>query len=355
MIAMRPWWCGAAIVIPVLAGGVWFFGLGEPTRASVERGAPRWVPPRGGALGLYPEAHLRRELAWPPDPCELAALGADSVSLPVILSQWGLDAVDIERDRGTISDEDLRTVIRRARSCGLRVVLSPMLEVRGGQPGAWRGRIRPRAPERWWSSYRRAIGDYARLARDEGVAALVVSHELSSMSSRPESARWRRLVRGVRRIYRGPVAVVVNHDALDAELPFDAFDVVGVSAYFRLASHPDATAAELRAGWRAAAARLGEFSTRLRRPIVLFEVGYPSIDGCATRPWDSTLGAPIDLEEQRMATAAAVDAIDAMPFVEGAFLWAWGGDGGPYDRWYTPRGKPTEAEWRRFFAGTAMP
>ncbi|MCB1733536.1 MAG: hypothetical protein KDI21_23895, partial [Halieaceae bacterium] len=78
-----------------------------------------------------------------------------------------------------------------------------------------------------------------------------------------------------------------------------------------------------------------------------FEVGYPSLDGAAIAPWDHTRGAPVDLEEQRRAYAAATAALlELAP--AGVFFWTWLGEGGRFDRHYTPRGKPAEAVLRRY-------
>ena len=57
-----------------------------------------------------------------------------------------------------------------------------------------------------------------------------------------------------------------------------------------------------------------------------------------------------DLEEQRRCYAALERALPAMPSVEGAIFWAWLGEGGALDRWYTPRAKPAEAIVRRILA-----
>lgn len=310
----------------------------------------RWLAPRGAALSLFGPAFERRGLAFPPDACELAERGADTVLLPVLLEQWGARGSEVRWSAEGVDRRTLRAVMRRARGCGLRVVLAPLLEVRGGEPGVWRARIRPADEDAWWRSYGANVLELAGLASDEGAHGLVVSHELTSLSRSRDAWRWRALCRRVRGRWRGPLAAVVNHDALDARLPFEAFDVVGVSAYFPLTHRLDPDAAELARGWRRASARLEAFHRRVRRPLVLFEVGYPSLDGAASAPWDHTIGAPVDLEEQAMAYRAAVDALERMRFVEGALFWSWGGPGGRWDRGFTVRGKPAERELRRYFA-----
>jgi len=72
-------------------------------------------------------------------------------------------------------------------------------------------------------------------------------------------------------------------------------------------------------------------------------------DGAASRPWDYTVRAPVDLEEQRRCYAAFVDAWRGAALA-GVYFWDWSGPGGASDAHYTPRGKPAEAVVRRWFA-----
>lgn len=309
--------------------------------------------PRGMALALFGPAHERRGLSFPPDPCELAERGANTVLLPVLLEQWGLGATELHWSREGVDHGTLRRVVRRAHACRLQVVLTPLVEIHGGDPSAWRGRIRPRDRDAWWRSYSERVLTLASLAELERAEGLVVSHELSSLSSGRDLPRWRELVRRTRGVFGGRLIAVVNHDALDAELPWVELDRVGVSAYFPLTDDLDAEPEALAEGWRRAGRRLHELSERLGRPITLYEVGYPSLDGGATRPWDGTLGAPVDLVEQERAYEAAVNALETMSFIDGAIFWIWGGPGGPHDRGFTPRDKPAEPHLLRWLSGSS--
>lgn len=335
----------AALTLALLVLGGAAQPEAEPTRS--ERA---WHHGGGVALGLYPRAAERFGLAWPPPVEELAALGARTAWLPVSWAQHGLRGDTLAPDEETIDDEDLLDVASRAQAAGLEIVICPLIEVRGGEPGAWRGRIDPRAGLAWWRSYERFVLHYARLAERAGAQALVVTHELSGLARPGMEGHWRALAARVRRVFGGRLIAVVNHDALDGALPWSAFDHVGVSAYFPLADDPDASQDEIDRGWARAAERLRAFSTRIGRSVLLAEVGYPSLDGAAIEPWDHTPGAPVDLEEQRRCYAALERALPRMEYVEGAIFWAWLGPGGPHDRWYTPRGKPAEAIVRRLLA-----
>lgn len=302
----------------------------------------------GVGVGLFPREAARRGYDFPPDLRELPSLGASHVLLPVAWEQPRIDSSAVGPGRGTVDDELLLEVVRRARRAGLGVALMPFVEIAAPGPRDWRGRLRPEDPDAWWESYGWFIRHYAELAARARIDLLAIGSELTSLSTAEHGPRWRRLADEVRAIYAGPLAFVANHDALDLTAPFEVVDLVGVSAYFKLTSDPDAHETVLRRAWRRHAARLASLARSTRKRVVIFELGYPSIDGGAIRPWDYGRGAPIDLEEQRAAYGAAVDALGDAPWLAGTFFWMWFGPGGPHDRFYTPRGKPAEAEMRSF-------
>lgn len=348
-----------ALALLLAAGAVLrLAAAGEPEPP--EAPAP---PPQGWwgmAIGLYEREARARELPFPPDLEPVAALGGNAVLLPVAWEQRDVEASRIAPGPSTARDATVRRVAAEARGRGLSVALMPM--VRLAQAPArdhWRGVIQPAAPDAWWSSYRRFVAHYAELAARSGVSLLAVGTELSSMSGPAHAPRWRQVARVARARFDGPIAYVANHDALDLRAPFEAVDVVGVSAYFPLTDDLDAPERQLRAAWRRHARRLARLGRETGKPIVLFEVGYPSVDGGAVRPWDYTTGAPIDLEEQRAAYAAFAAATVEARWLRGAFFWTWFGPGGPHCRYYTPRGKPAGAVARRYLAertgGSARP
>ena len=86
------------------------------------------------------------------------------------------------------------------------------------------------------------------------------------------------------------------------------------------------------------------------RPLVFTELGYASIDGCASKPWDYTQQTPIDLQEQALCYQAFFRAWSGRSELAGVFVYEWWGSGGLEDRGYTPRGKPAEEVVRRWFA-----
>lgn len=304
----------------------------------------------GVALALHPRESARQGFAHPPDPAPLGGLGARHVLLAPTWVQ--ADARSSSIGPGEVRDGTLRRVMRRARALGLGVVLMPHLVLARAAPSEWRGRIRPRDRVAWWRSYRRFVRHHARLAAEERAELFAIGSELTSMSGPGEAGRWRSLAAEVRGIYDGPIAWVANHDALERRAPLEAVDVIGVSAYFPLAEAPGASEGAMRRRASAHVRRLRALRAEVGKPLVLFELGYPSRRGGAVRPWDDASPAPADPETQRRAWAAMRGALEGegalgpRGWLDGLFAWTWFGPGGVHDRHYTVRGKPAEAELR---------
>jgi hypothetical protein len=190
----------------------------------------------------------------------------------------------------------------------------------------------------------------AALGAGEGVDRLTVGSELNSREGM--RGRWIELIERVRIV--GPrleIAYSANWDHFRAVRFWDAVDVVGVTGYFEVAKHQQATEAEMRAAWQPIVTDLGAFSRALGRSIEISEIGYPSLDGGAMWPWDETRSAPVDLEEQRRAYAAFATALADQRWMSGIFAWNWFGEGGASSTDYTPRRKPAAAVLEAFYRG----
>jgi hypothetical protein len=249
------------------------------------------------------------------------------------------------------SGETVRRTLRQARALGLRVLLFPVVRVEARDPSEWRGRIRfaDRAQaDAWWASYGAFVGEMARLAAAEAVERFSVGSELLALES--ERSRWEALIRDVRRTYGGRLLYSANWDHFDAVAFWDLVDEAGVTGYFELTPTRVPSAAALAQGWQRAAETLRAFARRTDKPLVLTEVGYPSLDGANMRPWDETRHADVDVEEQRRCYEAFAGVVRGATLVLGVYFWNWFGVGGPNDAGYSPRGKPAAAVIQRYFA-----
>lgn len=311
---------------------------------------------RGVALGLFAS-----DPRWDYGPLldEVRDLGATHVLLAVVWTQRTVGSARLHRQRGASADDDVivRT-LQQAKARGLSATLFPIVRLEQHAPDEWRGRIEPRAGvDAWFASYRDYILTMAGLARQGGAARLSVGSELVSLEH--HDARWRALIADARARFPGRVLYSANWDHF-TRVPFwDAVDDVGVTGYFELAANERLpTNEELARAWREPLASLRALKAATGKPLIVTEVGYPSMVGAARSPWDETRRAAVDLEGQARlidafcrAFRGPVGAVDAGDVAEGGldgfYVWNWFGFGGPADTSYTPRNKPGAAALAR--------
>lgn len=313
-------------------------------------GAPMPPPERGVGLGLFastPTYDYGQLIE------ELAATGATHVCLVWVWWQQNVGATEIRRvDGWTATDAQVTGAITAARRLGLHVTAFPIVRLIDGGATDWRGKIAPTDESRWWRSYDSYILHSAALAKRAGAQRLSVGSELVSREGM--RGRWLELIDRVR--LSAPELELMysaNWDHYGPVSFWDAVDVVGLTGYFELTRSLDPSRAELVQAWLPIRRALGAWSAEIGRPLVISEIGYPSLDGASAWPWDETRKAPVDLEEQRIAYEAFVRAWDGVSFLRGAYWWNWFGWGGPKDTGYTPRGKPAARVIERWFAAPA--
>jgi hypothetical protein len=261
--------------------------------------------------------------------------------------QRDVTSVALAPGPATPSDADVHALAAAATGLGLAVTLFPIVLLDEVGPGRWRGTLAPADVDAWWASYERFIDHHAGLAAEVGAARLSVGSELGSTEAWRD--RWFHLIGRVRRRFTGQLIYSANWDHYRAVSFAARLDAVGVTGYFELTQDRAASEATLTAAWAPIRAGLEAHAATLGKPLWLTELGYPSRDGAATRPWDYTSSGPIDLEEQRRALAAFARAWDGSPLA-GVVIWEWSGAGGPGDGGYTPRGKPAEELLRAWWA-----
>jgi hypothetical protein len=281
---------------------------------------------------------------------EVAASGATAVS---IMPVWEMPRVGSPRvRRGAATRRQIEDALAAARRAGLAILVAPALRIIDPRPGEWRGVIRPPDWEVWFASYRDLLLELAAIAEEYDAEALLVGSELCS--SEAEEGHWRRLIADVRQVFRGSLAYQANWDHREVPRFLDALDQAGTNAYFELGrdvARP--SVGLLTAAWWPHRDRLVAWARSLGRPLLITEIGYPSVAGAAAFPWDHTRRGPIDLEAQRRAYEAFFAVWMDEPALAGFFVYEWWGEGGAADPGYTPRGKPALEVLRRWFARPA--
>lgn len=363
---------GALLLVPALA---WAEGppapptdAPKPQKPARKKAAPRPAPPsiRGMGLTLHSKDP---KYDYGPMLAELPKLGVNFVTLLLHVYQPnGGSAAPARHPLKTPSDRTILKVIRQARKLNMEVGLLPivLLEKPGGDD--WRGNLKPPdargrtkdqegyttpAWGRWFKGYGRVIEHYARLAQEGGASLFSVGSELSSTEGQTD--RWRRLIKRVRKLFAGELTYSANWDHYEHVGFWQDLDYLGLSGYYELTESKAPRQQELDAAWVKVRDKLVRWraKNRLTRKQFLFlEVGYASIDGCASKPWDYTMKTRVDLLEQRDCYRAFVHAWNGRRELAGVFFYEWWGYGGKQDRSYTPRGKPALEVLQRWFKQT---
>lgn len=300
------------------------------------------LPPYAEFPGLSYEAMLDR----------LLSVGTTHVSIIVNWEQNTIYDNRIQpRSFGTPDDERIRKMIQHAHSRDMKVMLFPILHVNRRSDGEWRGRLDPRDLGRWQSDYRTFILHFAQMAKEEGVAIFSVGSELSTMEKHTDY--WKRLIAQVRSNFSGKLIYSSNWDHFHHPEFWEDLDYIGVSAYFEVSSDSRQAIHKVTEAWTAKRKELLDFARSKGKPLILTEVGYPSVDTAAVKPWDYTAKSGPNALQQLAAYRSLVDAW-AAPSDDfgGVFIWHGWGRGGESDTSYSFWDKPSQKLVKAWFSAS---
>jgi len=304
--------------------------------------------PRGIVLGLYaglPDYDYREELV------HIAATGATSVSLQAIYRMERHDSTEIVRHpTSSPTEASLRKTFRQARSLGLRMMFFPTINLRDEAENAtwWRGNIKPRDWNAWWENYRQFNVHLAALAQEEGVEWYSLGTEMESTHAFPD--QWRALAKEVRQVFKGKLTYSVNFDAHDSFGFGDCLDAIGMNTYDPIAKYDEYPSdLQIRDAWWWIVYKARTLQARFQRPVMITEVGYPSVAHAHVGPWDFRTDKPADPNLQYQLVQGALKVLRNWSDGEGVFYYLYGENlkhgvlpGGLEDRTYAPWGKPVE-------------
>jgi len=305
---------------------------------------------RGVALGLFatdPDWNYGSLIK------EIRARGATDVLVVVNAYQSDRFSSDIALRRGrSPSETTVARTLLQVRQAGMRAAVMPVVRLANRGRHDWRGVIAPAdGLDAWFASYRRFVLPLTRLAEGAGAVRFVVGSELSSLE--PYQGHWRGLIFELRNHFSGTLTYSANWDRIHAVDFWDALDEVGLTAYFPLTADgkPRTTESLMRA-WRLPRAQIDALGQRVGKPVLITEVGYPSLGSAADQPWDDSSTANVDLRLQQRLYRSFCDAFAQTSSVSGFYVWNWFGYGGPRDPGFTPRGKPAARELAKCFDRT---
>jgi hypothetical protein len=289
---------------------------------------------------------------------ELVRLGVNWISVTPFGRLWSLSSTAIERDFEAPYLDNQRAVermIEQAHARGIKVLLIPHLWV---ETGGWRGEVDPGSPTGWLryqEAYRAFVLDWARLAARAQADAFSIGVECKSFSGR-FLPYWQRLIRAVRDTYPGIVTYSANWDEAEHVVFWSELDLIGINAFYPLASHAGATYAEYLDGARRARDDVKRLSDALEKPVLFVEVGYTTRRDAAVEPWlwpDEMTGVIYDEQEQARALAAVLELFVPEPWFAGLFVWRYYADLDDVSQehaWgFSPHAKPAERVLQQAF------
>jgi hypothetical protein len=270
----------------------------------------------------------------------MAADGMTTVSVYVYLYVANPTANVVTTGKNTPTDQELQVVAQAAHQNGLDVHLTPVLLDTG--TNSWRGNYRPSDLSAFFASYTAQVLKYADLAQQLGVTLFYVGSENDTIST--QTARWRALVKEVRKHYTGAVTYMsTGYEPLKVKF-WDALDLASISVYFSMGEDENPTYDRFRAAWREVhTPYVSNLAKKIRKPLVYAEVGYHSAQSSYAHnertPTSHQLSAPA---AQADAYAAFLDVLKDNPYAYGVVWWRWMPNAGPADTSYAPNGKPAE-------------
>jgi hypothetical protein len=275
---------------------------------------------------------------------QLASTGTGWVQIVPTWYQADQSTHEIHQSDQTVSDNDIRQVISLAHQQGLRVLLKPHVDV---VDGVSRADIRPDDPNAWFASYTAFIDHYAQLATQLDVQEFAVGTELAGLSG--DRAHWLGVIKTVRDRYAGPLVYAATHTEYTKVAFWDAVDLIGIDAYWPLATQPTSDAAVLERAWQPIRTKLATFAAKTKRRIVFTEAGYTSQRGTTTAPDSWTLSREPDQVEQAAAYQALLASFDNQDWWAGVFWWVPKESSETQGLGYAIYGKAAEAVLRKWW------
>ena len=251
----------------------------EGTRISVEQ----LRPVTGFALNAHHIGDVDLYLA---SVDRIADLGANAIIVFTPMFQEKVHSSEIRFvPEKCATDEQLIAILQRARLRGLQTTLVPVVLIEKPAAKEWRGLIEPDDWNAWWSSYNAFIDPFVNIANAAEVDLLAIGSELNSTEDEMDQSES--LIASVRRRFDGELTYSANWDRYEKVTLWPLVDVIAVSSYFELErDDPEATEVELARAWGPERARLMSFARKAGQPLLLSEVGYPTLPWAHQHPWN---------------------------------------------------------------------
>lgn len=313
------------------------------------------IQPRGMVLGLYagiPDYDYREELK------QIAETGATCVNIQALyFMETGTSCTIYSHPTNSPTEFNLRQTFKEAKANRLRVMFFPTINIKGEANNAkwWRGNIKPINWDLWWQNYTNFNVRLAQIAQEEGIEWYSVGTEMTS--THQFKHQWQKLISEVRKVFKGKITYSINFDSHDSFDFGNSLDVIGINTYDPIAkSTRYPTAEQIQNSWWWIIIKARTLQARFNRPVMITELGYPSVEGAHTGPWDFRSHKPCNPTLQNFLLKEALSVLQNWYDGEAVFYYLYGENlskkpvGGITDRTYAIWGKPSELTLKTYFA-----
>jgi len=339
----------------------------QPSPVATAPATPALLP-LGFAINLHHTDDLPRYLRAVD---RIAGLGFDSllVVTPAFQEHGASEQIPIPPNPDHApSRAQLLELLGHAKAKGLRTALMPILLLSSPRGNEWRGKINPEHWDVWWDSYERMQRYFQSIASEAGVDLYAVGSELISTEAQTE--RWQEVIASARARLRCQLFYSTNWDHYDRPAFWGLLDAIGINGYWNIATLTDTQDPDpslLAERWRQIRQDLQAFARDQGRPILLTEIGYPSLPWALEKPWNyvAPAGQGADGQAQLMGYEAFIAAWSdmlrgqlepgEMDWMRGVFFYEWDvfHAGGPGDTGMGVEGKPALAAIEQLLTGRA--
>ncbi len=288
---------------------------------------------------------------------EIAALGANALTIVTPLFQEHVDSNEIRYlPKKCPTEGQLEAIFHRAKQHGMTTILQPIVLIEKPRKKDWRGVIAPNDWQAWWKSYHKLIDKFLRVANASNVDLFIVGSELNTTEDQLDE--WREIIEKVRANFPGQITYSANWDRYRKTQIWPLVDAISVSAYFELErDNPGAPLEKLIDSWSPIRDNLTRFARDQDLPLILSEIGYPSLTWANAQPWNYVAGKNKADHALQARCYEAFFAAWSQTFADidgpaaGFFCYHWD----PYhrghsnDTGYGVKGKPAKKEIERGF------
>jgi hypothetical protein len=220
----------------------------------------------------------------------IADLGANTLIIVTPMYQKRADSSAIRYRRSKCpTSEQLIALLERGKKRGLATILMPIVLIERPKDKQWRGVIEPGDWDEWWASYETMIDRFVDVAIAADVDVLSIGSELNSTEDQID--RWRAIAEHVRDGFDGIITYSANWDRYHKVDLWPLVDLISVSSYFELErDHHGAPLDDLVSAWSAPRTELKAVARRWNRPLLISEIGYPSLPWANAHPWNYVAG-----------------------------------------------------------------